>query len=124
MRLREISGGYAIARLDAGDAIPSWARGAFVSITRTHGELSIVCDESAMPEGVAADRGWRCLEIEGPLPLDQIGIAAAVTTVLADAGVSVFPIATYDTDYVLVKEQKLERAVAALRGAGHDVVAL
>jgi hypothetical protein len=122
MRLREITGEYAIARLDAGDAIPSWARGAFVSITRTHGELSIVCDESAMPEGVAADREWRCLEIEGPIPLDQIGIAATVTRVLA--GVSVFLIATHDTDYVLVKEQKMERALAALRGAGHDVVAL
>lgn len=124
MRLREISGEYAIARLDAGDAIPTWARGAFVSITRTHGELSIVCDESAMPEGVAADRGWRCLEIEGPIPLDQIGIAAAITKILADAGVSVFLIATHDTDYVLVKEQKMEHAVAALRGAGHEVAVL
>jgi len=124
MRLREITGEYAIARLDAGDAIPAWARGAFVSITRTHGELSIVCDESAMPEGVAADRLWRCLEIEGPIPLDKIGIAAAITTVLADAAVSVFLIATYDTDYVLVKEQKMERAVAALRSAGHEVAVL
>ncbi|HEY8130805.1 MAG TPA: ACT domain-containing protein [Thermoanaerobaculia bacterium] len=75
----------------------------------------------SVPAGAHADRGWRCLELEGPIPLNTAGVAAEFTSVLAKAGVSVFPIATYDTDYVLVKGDRLERAVDALKSAGHSV---
>ncbi len=115
-----IDGHYAIVRLPADEAIPKWAHGAFVSITRTSRELSIVCNEGNVPD-VIADRGWRCLELEGPLPLDQTGIAAAFTRVLADAGIAVFVVATHDTDYVLVRDTALEQASAALRAAGYTV---
>jgi len=113
---------FAIVRMRASDAIPEWATGGpFVSITRTADELSIVCREASVPAGTHADRGWRCLKLEGPIPLDTIGVAAAFTSVLAKAGVSVFPIATYDTDYVLVKGDRLDGASEALRSAGHSV---
>ena len=115
-----IDGRYAIVRLPADAAIPPWAHGAFVSITRTKHELSIVCNESGVPD-VVADRGWRCLELAGPLPLDQTGVAAGFTRVLADAGIALFVIATYDTDYVLVRDTKLEQATAALHAAGYTV---
>lgn len=115
-----IAGHYAIARLPADAAIPKWARGAFVSITRTHDYLSIVCNEGDIPD-VIADRGWRCLELAGPFPLDQTGIAAAFALVLADAGVAIFIVATYDTDYVLVRDSELKKATAALRAAGYVV---
>jgi hypothetical protein len=112
---------HAIARLDAAAPVPSWPTGDFVSITRTRDELSIVCRENAVPRTVRADRGWRCLALAGPFALDQTGIAAEFTRVLAAAGVAVFVIATFDTDYVLVPDRMIERAVAALRAAGHTV---
>ena len=112
---------YAIARLDGSAAIPKWPAGDFVSITRTRDELSIVCRDDAVPRNVRADRGWRCLALHGPFALDVTGVAAEFTRVLAAAGVSVFVIATFETDYVLVPDRAIERAVAALRAAAHAV---
>lgn len=113
---------FAIVRLPASDPLPRWAdNGKFVSITRTADELSIVCRESLVPPGSNADRGWQCMKLEGPIPLSTTGVAAEFTTILAKAGVSVFPIATFDTDYVLVKGDRVERAAEALRAAGHSV---
>src|SRR5216117_3083262 len=74
---------YAIARLPAAAATPTWPRGDFVSITRTADELSIVCRDDAVPGNVRADRGWRCLALQGPFALDQTGVAAEFTRVLA-----------------------------------------
>ncbi len=112
---------YAIARLDAGAPVPAWPRGDFVSITRTPDEISIVCREDAVPRTVRAERGWRCLALQGPFALSETGVAAEFTRVLAAAGVSVFVIATFDTDYVLVPDRLIERAVSALRSASHAV---
>ena len=113
---------FAIVRMSADDAIPAWANGGpFVSVTRTGTELSIVCREISGPAGMHADRGWQCLRLEGPIPLKTVGIAAEFTSVLAKANVSVFPVATYDTDYVLVKGDRMETAMDALRSAGHSV---
>jgi hypothetical protein len=113
---------FAIVRMRSSDAMPDWAEGGpFVSITRTEAELSIVCRERNVPAGTHADRGWQCLRLEGPIPLKTVGIAAEFTSVLAKAGVSVFPIATYETDYVLVKGDRIEIAIDALRAAGNSV---
>jgi hypothetical protein len=112
---------FAIVRLSASEEIPRWASGDFVSITRTPDELSIVCKESAVPAGSHADRGWECLKLEGPIPLHTVGVAAQFTGLLAKAGVSVFLISTFDTDYLLVKGDALDRAADALRGGGHSV---
>jgi hypothetical protein len=115
-----IEGRYAIVRLPADDAVPLWAHGPFVSITRTSDELSVVCAEGNVPD-VTADRGWRCLKLAGPFPLDQTGVAAAFTRVLADAGIALFVVSTYDTDYVLIRDAALEHASAALRASGYTV---
>ena len=113
----------ALCRLSASDAIPAWTARArtFLTISRTPTELSIVADESAVPADVDAQRGFRALRVEGPLPLDLIGIFAAIAAPLAEASVPIFPIATYDTDYVLVAQGHFERAVSALEAAGHRV---
>lgn len=112
---------FAIVRMPPSEEIPRWASGEFVSITRTADELSVVCKESAVPAGSHADRGWECLRVEGKMPLTMVGVAAEFTSLLAKAGVSVFLISTFDTDYVLVKGDALERAADALRGGGHSV---
>ncbi len=113
---------FAIVRIGESEDVPRWASGGpFLSITRTADELSIVCRESSVPAGTHADRGWQCLKIEARIPLNTIGVAAECTSILAKAGISVFPIATYDTDYFLVKGDRLEKASDALRSAGHSV---
>ena len=80
-------------------------RGAFTSITRTPDELSIVCDEDAVPADIKAERGWRTLRIEGPIPFEMVGVAAALLSPLAEAGISIFLVSTFDTDYLLVKDE-------------------
>ena len=91
------------------------------SVTRTPCELSIVCQESAGLPGLV-EPGWRCLVVEGTLEFDQVGILASLARPLAAAGVSIFVLSTYDTDYLLVKEEKLVLAIDNLRAAGHQVL--
>ena len=112
---------FAVCRLSVDTAIPTWAAGSFVSITRTVDELSIVCTESSVPADVQAERSWRMLRVNGTLDFALIGILAALTVPLANAGISVFAISTFDTDYLLVKQDKLDQAITALITAGHQV---
>jgi hypothetical protein len=88
---------------------------------RTAAELSVVCEEGAVPDAVRAQRGWRALEVSGPLDLAMTGVLASLAVPLADAGVPIFAVSTYDTDYVLVPGARLHDAVTALRAAGHHV---
>jgi hypothetical protein len=110
----------AVCRLEPNAALPAWIRGSFTSVTRTAEELSIVCDDDAVPGDVQADRGWRALKLEGPFAFEMTGIAAALLSPLAAAGISCLLIATYDTDYLLVKDEVLDRAVDVLRAADYD----
>lgn len=110
---------FAIARLAPDAGVPDWVRGDFVSVTRTSQELSVVCEDGGAPP--ESERGWRCLRVEGAMPLDITGVAAAFTKVLADAGISVFVIATFDTDYLLIRDSYFERAVDAFTAAGFVV---
>ncbi len=113
----------AVCRLDEGDGVAAWAwKGEFVSITRARGELSVICAAEAVPEQVRAERGWRALVVTTEMDFTWTGVAASITRPLADAGVSVIPVATFDTDYFLVKEERLADAIEALLGAGHGVV--
>ncbi len=115
-------GEYAVCRLAPDATLPPWADGpGFVSITRTAEELSIVCPAGRVPPDVTATPGWRLLKIVGPFDFGVTGVMAAVAGPLADAGVSLLPIATYDTDYILVKVAQLDAALQALRAAGHTV---
>ncbi|HJQ29606.1 MAG TPA: ACT domain-containing protein [Rubrobacter sp.] len=112
----------AVCRLDVGTEIPIWATEApFFSVTRTEDELSIVCPEVDIPAGVSQEQGWRALKLEGPFELSVVGILASVAKPLAEAGVSLFAVSTFDTDYVLVREGNLDLAVDALREHGHEV---
>jgi uncharacterized protein len=120
-RLRLLEDRLAVCRLDPGAPVPGWASGELTSVTRTPGELSVVCAEAGVPAGEVAERGWRALEVAGPLSFELTGVLASLSAPLANARVSVFAIATFNTDYVLVKEQDLERAIAALEAADHSV---
>ena len=113
----------AICRLEPGAPVPSWAGepSPFLTISRTPEELSITTLQSTVPAGVRCERDYRAVRVRGPLPLHLVGILAAIADPLAAAGVSIFAISTYDTDYVLVKAPELESALNVLRQAGHQI---
>ncbi|MDO8879408.1 MAG: ACT domain-containing protein [Coriobacteriia bacterium] len=120
--LRVLGEHLAVCRLPAGSPTPDWARsGALTAVTWTADATSVVCAASVVPEGTTAETGWRALQVAGPLDFALIGVLAALATPLAEAGVSIFAISTYDTDYVLVREEALEDATGALVAAGHRV---
>ncbi len=122
LHLSLLDGHVSVCRLDPTSEIPDWAiTGGFFSITRTDDELSIVCAEGSVPEDIRHEGGWRVLKLKGPFEFSEVGVLASVVGPLAEAGVSVFAVSTYDTDFVLVKEEQLEAAAAALRGRGHEV---
>ncbi len=112
----------AIVRLPPDADLPQLPLGGeLLSLTVTRDEISIVCPEDMAPVGTEIAAGWRALRVVGELDFSLIGIMAALTGALAEAGVSVFALSTYTTDYLLVREEALEQAVAALRAAGHTV---
>jgi hypothetical protein len=115
----------AVCRLDPRAPLPDWLSPgrAFVSITRTPDELSIICSEELVPPDVPTERGFRLLKVEGPLPFDAVGIIARLASVVAAAGVSLIPVGTFDTDYILIRDNACERAIEALRDAGFEVSA-
>ena len=79
------------------------------------------CPEGQVPEGVKQETGWRAFKVAGPLDFSLTGILLSLADPLARAGVSIYAVSTYDTDYVFVKEQKLDQARQALLGAGHRI---
>ena len=118
MEVAVLPGTLAICRLEPSERIPSWAlelHEGFVNITRTPDELSIVCPQEAVPPDTQVEEDWRALVIPGPIPFEATGVLSSLATPLADAGVPIFAISTYDTDYVLVRQSNLERALEALR---------
>ena len=112
----------AVCRLSPDREIPAWSTTAeFFSITRAPGEISIVCPEYHVPAETTCERGWIAIGLEGPLDFSLVGVLAKITKPLAEAGVSVCTISTYETDYVLVKHEQLELATIALRGCGYEI---
>jgi len=112
----------AIVRLPPDAAIPEWAwGGSLAAVTRTTEELSLVCAQESVPLGVQLSSGWRTLRVEGPLDLTLTGVLAELATTLAQAGIAIFAVSTYDTDYLLLRASSLQRAVQVLVAAGHEV---
>lgn len=132
MKLELMSREFCVCRLDADAVVPQWAlQGDFFSVTRTPksdldpgqpGELSIVCSQANAPAEVRAERGWRCLRVQGTLDFGLTGILASLASPLAEAGISVFAVSTFDTDYLLVKSDTLERTLQVLSKAGHKIL--
>lgn len=122
LELTLLRGRFAVCRLVADAATPSWATSDnFYSITRTAEELSVVVEESRVPEGVRSQPGWRVLQVRGPFAFSEIGVLASLTGPLALREISLFVISTFDTDYLLVSEEQLAEAIAALEQAGHTI---
>lgn len=121
--LTMLPGRFAITRIDPAAPVPEWAwSGQFVSISRTPTELSIVCDETAVPLDLESHRGWRAFVVAGPVDLSTVGVLASITQPIARAGIALFTVSTFETDYLLVHEDSAKFAAEVLRGSGHDVM--
>ena len=117
---------FRIHRLPPGHQV-DWARFAaasWYSLTRTEDELSIVATDDVDPGEGECEPGWACLQVAGLLDFALVGILAAISQILADAGISLFVVSTYNTDYVFVKRADVAAAVAALTAAGHRITSV
>ncbi|MBC8043248.1 MAG: ACT domain-containing protein [Rhizobacter sp.] len=123
MKLSILPEPFAVSVAASGAAIPAWAmQGGFMSVTRTPDELSIVCAEKFVPPDAVCERDWRALKVEGILDFALTGVMAALTVPLAEAKISVSVLSTFNTDYVLVKSEKLADTVQTLRRNGYDIL--
>lgn len=114
---------YGVCRLDKGDGIPNWAlEGEFYSITKTEDELSVVCLQEGIPDKIKCEKEWRILKVEGPLDFALVGILASISSLMASEGISIFAISTYDTDYILVKDKDINKAVESLISNMYNVI--
>lgn len=121
MELELLFGSYALCRLPVGSDVPEWVQGGFYSVTVTPTEVSIVCEAARVPAGVPHESDWRCLVVKGTLDFSLTGVLASFAVPLREAGVSLFAISTFDTNYLLVTNDCLEEAVGALTASGHTV---
>jgi len=113
---------YAVVRLAPDADAPAWALGGeLASMTRTRDELSFVCRQDLVPADFRAERNFRALRVRGPLAFSQIGVLDSLAHPLAAAGISIFVLSTFDTDYVFVRAADLIAAGDLLSGAGHRV---
>lgn len=122
--LQEFPEKLAVVRLPPGSEIPTWAESSSLfSITATATETSLVCAGRNVPTKQVAHKGLTAFAVQGPLDLTLVGVLAGLLAPLAEEGVSVFTISTYDTDWILVPVLDAERAAEAWRRQGHTVVA-
>lgn len=92
----------------------------FVFVGKTDEELSVVCSTEKVPiEYIAREDNWRAFRIEGILDFSLIGILAKISSLLADNGISIFAVSTYNTDYILIKADKFDSAIKILTDAGY-----
>lgn len=120
LRFSVLPGELAVSRLGPGEDVPAWAvAGPFTALIRSPDELSLVCPATQVPAGVRTEGGWALLRLHGPFPLDAVGILRSVLDPLAEAGIGILALGTFDTDYILVRQAQLPRALQALAAAGH-----
>ena len=123
LTLSLLTGRYAVAKLSAGVAIPESAtQGEFFSVTRTADELSLVTAERNVPAGAKVAEGWRVFKVHGPFEFTEVGVLASLTEPLAREKIAIFVVSTFDTDYLLVREENLHPAINALQRAGHHLL--
>jgi uncharacterized protein len=123
LKFRRLPNTFAICRLAPNASLPelNWAV-PFISVTRTNDELSIVCPSDQAPTNAKCESPWTCFKLDGTFPFSLTGILASFLDPLAEHGIPIFAVATFDTDYVLVKEEVAATALNTLQAAGHELI--
>ena len=123
LTMKLMDGLYGVCRFNSDEAIPEWVfQSSFYSVTKTLDELSVVCSQDSIPNKIKCEKDWRILRVEGPLDFSLIGILSSISTTLANKGISIFAISTYDTDYILVKDKNIDMAIDALSAEKHEII--
>ena len=121
MKLAILEGNYAVCRLSSNSSIPPWSNsGNFWSVSKTANELSIVCSEESVPSEIKAEKNWGIIEVEGPINFQTTGVLFSLAEPLKNAKISIFAISTFDTDYIMVKKDKIVLAKEVLVQAGFE----
>ncbi|MFW6029989.1 MAG: ACT domain-containing protein [Halanaerobiales bacterium] len=117
LSLRVMKYKLAVSKIDSTMPIPLWVLKSreFYSITRTKEEMSIISSEESVPPGVKTEKGWKAIKVEGNLDFSMVGVISSISKILGDAGISIFVMSTYNTDYILIKEEKLASAENVLK---------
>ena len=123
LKFSRLPGKFAVCRLSPHAPVPDWAqRGSFSSVTRSGDELSVVCAVEQIPLEHRPQSHWTCFKLEGPFAFSEVGVLASFIGPLVDNDIPIFAISTFDTDYVLVDEDKVENALQTLHKAGHELL--
>lgn len=122
MRFIILAGDFSVHRFGPA-IIPAvdFSHDEFFCLAKTSDEVSVVCRSGRLRGADRTEDGWIALKIEGPLDFGLVGVLAEASALLAKAGVSIFAISTFDTDYLLVKRESLLAAREALERGGHSV---
>ena len=123
MRLHVLEEPLAVVRLQPETPVPQWVfQSRFFSVTKTDDELSIFCEERVVPSEVEGTGGWRAFRVAGQIAFELSGVISGLTLPLAAKQISLFSISTHDTDYLVVREDRLEDAIDVLQRTGHQFV--
>ena len=121
MKLQKLEGDFAVCKVAAIDQI-DFTRD-FVFLAKTPDEISLVCEEAHVPpDAIEVEAGWKALKVAGVLDFGLIGIIAKISSILAEAGISIFVVSTYNTDYILLKSENFDSGLRALVDSGYIVV--
>ncbi|WP_426227755.1 ACT domain-containing protein [Pararhizobium sp. DWP3-4] len=121
--IRLVDAEYAITRLKIGTPLPDWLPGAgFWAVSSSREEMTLVCRAARIPSNIQSSGGWRCFRIEQHFTLDIPGILASVLNPLSEAGVGIFANSTFSTDYIFIIGSDLDKALAALKAHGHELM--
>jgi hypothetical protein len=122
LKFRRLLTSFAVCRLPPAAPIPALTTTAlFTSVTRTAEELSIVCPTDQSPENARCESPWACFKLEGPFPFSLTGVLVSFLEPLAERGIPILAVSTFDTDYILVREEHTATALEALIQAGHTL---
>jgi uncharacterized protein len=123
IQIETLDGTFAVCRMNPRNSVATdlW-KSRFLSITKTADELSIVCEQSLVPDGSKVEKDWNAFKVVGPLDFSLTGILAALTNPLASAGISLFATSTFDTDYVLIKSKDFREALKVLEMSGVEIL--
>ena len=120
MELQKIAADFTICKLEDLNQIDFTRE--FVFFAKTDDEISVVCESAyAPPTAIISEAGWKALKVSGILDFGLIGVIAKIATILADAGISIFVVSTYNTDYILVKAENFARSVQTLTDNGYTI---
>lgn len=122
MQLHLLDLSLSVCQLETSAVVPAWAQsGPFFNLTKTDEELSIVCPTSVVPDHIKRQDHWRAIKVEGPLDFSLTGILSTLLKPLAQAQISIFAISTFNTDYILIQDKDLQKAVLTLKNEGHQI---